>query len=305
MVTEMATQSIARAARASKSGSKAGRINVNQLMALDQAYGRNLTKGKIFKIIAVPGVWFLLMTAEVLFDRPFFGIPFFFTIFSFFIGCYYGYRSILPKEIEMHYQEDAYAQRNAAINILTQSLMDPKIIIPAALDAALENAEGEFRNDLFVLEAVIVNRESNEVVHDAFKTIINKYSDDVSFGLFFEQIETAVYDGIQNYDVFVNIKDQHNDIYHEYLVFIKARAGAKRDVSIMKGMVLFVGGVVFYVGSTLTATNGNLAQGLALFSKAYSKSMIGIVACFIFLLPMFLIQRAFDKRYYDSSVTDV
>lgn len=282
---------------------KAKRLDVQALMAMDAAYGRTLDKKRILKIISKPALWFLSVGLLLFYNRGLFGIPFVFAAISLIFGALYGLYFILPKEIRQQYNDDAYRQRNEAINLMTQSILDENLKILDCLDAALENAQDEFQYDLKRLMAVLYHRDSDESIRNEFKHLIDKYPDDVIFGSFMEQMESAVFDGIQNRQVFVNLSDSHNKIFTIYDEFTHERKMAMQTLDRIKAFVVGLGYIVYYVGATMSTSTGSFSEGLPLYAKAFSYSWAAFIGVAIFALPLFLIQVRADKRYYDASVT--
>ena len=217
---------------------KKQKTNIADLVALDNAYGRKLDTKRVLKIAMVPAFYMLII----------------FTMFKFniwlslagFIGGYlFGYLYKMPREIKQDYVMDGYAERNRSINLLTQNLMDNNKTIIQAIQVAKSRANGEFKQDLSRLEAIILNHASSLDVHNAFQTIADKYKEDVIFGLFIEQLETAIYDGRQpgreGSSVFKNIKNQHNAFFNEYKGFYADRKNALKENHFMLNAVLGLG----------------------------------------------------------------
>lgn len=217
---------------------KKQKTNIADLVALDNAYGRKLDTKRVLKIAMVPAFYMLVIFTMFKFNI-------WLSIAGFIAGYLFGYLYKMPREIKQDYVMDGYAERNRSINLLTQNLMDNNKTIIQAIQVAKSRANGEFKQDLSRLEAIILNHASSLDVHNAFQTIADKYKDDVIFGLFIEQLETAIYDGRQpgseGSSVFKNIKNQHNAFFNEYKGFYGDRKNALKENHFMLNAVIALG----------------------------------------------------------------
>lgn len=217
---------------------KKQKTNIADLVALDNAYGRKLDTKRVLKIAMVPAFYMLVIFTMFKFNI-------WLSIAGFIAGYLFGYLYKMPREIKQDYVMDGYAERNRSINLLTQNLMDNNKTIIQAIQVAKSRANGEFKQDLSRLEAIILNHESSLDVHNAFQNIAEKYKEDVIFGLFIEQLETAIYDGRQpgreGSSVFKNIKNQHNAFFNEYKGFYSDRKNALKENHFMLNAVIALG----------------------------------------------------------------
>lgn len=271
---------------------KKNRKDIKDLVALDNAYGRKLNTKRIFKICAAPSIYMTVMFTMFTLN-PFYAIA------GFILGFMYGYNYMLPREVEAEYKMNGYEERNRTLNLLTQSLMDPNKTIIKSIQVCKSRANGEFQKDLSVLEAIITNHSSTREVKQAFKRLIDKYKEDVVFGLYMEQLESAIYDGRNDNstDIFKNIKNQHNQFFNEYRGF-----AADRDKA--KGENYFMLNAVLALGIAVSAAAINMS-GFALYDKIFFTGLTGLVTGFIFIIVTILVQTSFFKKYYSDSVSSI
>lgn len=271
---------------------KKQRKDIKDLVALDNAYGRKLNTKRIFKICAAPSIYMTVMFAMFTLN-PFYAIA------GFIIGFLYGYNYMLPREVEAQYIMNGYEERNRTLNLLTQSLMDPNKTIIKSIQVCKSRANGEFKKDLSILEAVITNHSSTREVKGAFKKLIEKYKEDVVFGLYMEQLESAIYDGRgeNSNDIFKNIKNQHNQFFNEYRGFAEDRNKAKGENYFMLNAVLALG-----IGVSAAAIN---MTGFALYNKIFFTGPVGLATGLIFIIVTIIVQTGFFKKYYNDSVSSV
>lgn len=215
-------------------------------------------------------------------------------IIPFLVGLIYGWKVILPKRIRQEYNMKALEERNAAINLLTQSLLDTTRPSVYALQTARDNTHGKLKDDFRLLASVVSKRESDASIEEAFRVMINEYSDDVLFGLFLEQVQTYIIEGDMEPNTFENIKKQHNAMFNETTLLKGHQEEYHKALMSLWYMVAGVGVfTVVIVASMMT---------FGAFIKNYWAAPVGIGTMVIYGAAALALYNGFMKRYFDSDL---
>lgn len=259
------------------------KVNIEQLQAYEEAYGGRLTNKKKWGLIVVNGfilAYFVgLMTWNI-----------WTAIIAFLAGCLFDYYRVLPQQVKMDYYSKSYSERNRLINSLTQVLNDKGKTVIQALQAGDDRSEGELKKDLSVLISKIIGQD-NDNVKKAFAEFNKKYEDDAIFTQFFEQIETAMYEGKIDKNTFTDIKNYHNQLYAFYKDYVAARNQNKRMITTMTWIVA---GLIAAIC---------ISFGLKTYTGAFPHSYVGYATTFVFLGLNSIWRAGFYKHYYDNSIT--
>lgn len=265
---------------------KRSRINIADLQAMEQAYGRKLSAGKVITT-AFPLVVIMTAFAALLYVSI---IP---TIIVAVLTSWFGFAYILPNEIAVNYFRKGMSERDNCLSILTQALSDPKNDTVYCLKIARDQATGEFKNQLSTLIAVLATASPVQEQRAAFKKLEDAYKDDIPFVQFFEQLETAQIHGIRDYEVFHSIALNHSTLYESEDKYIQSRKSWKTTVFFFVWLS-FAPPVAF-----------SLMFGFKTYVRTYAHSFIGIAATTVFLILFFWQLYRFYNFYYDESVTSL
>lgn len=204
----------------------------------------------------------------------------------------YIYNVLIPRKIEADYQMRSEQERNRFINIVTQGMSTKNANILAVLRRATNKAEGEFKDDLNALVAVLVSAPDYKEQHQAFEDIIHKYSSDIYFGLFMEQVETVYHESIYHIETFQTFEDSHNKLLLKQKEFMAKKHDVQQIMFTMCGIAEF----------TIAATTIG-AEGYKTYLSMYALSKAGMVVSTVYLIVLCLIVSSFYKHFYDNTVT--
>lgn len=265
---------------------KKGIMSVDELNAYKLAYGSGLDYSDIMKNVISPG----LLLAGFSFILLYY---WWVSLIFFLIGSLYGWRKLLPKVVKRNYELAAFEQRNQWINLMTLLLTDPSRTIPQALEAVSILAEGEFANDLQVLDGYLYGAD-NSRIQEGFRQFSERYTDDVIFLQYVEQLETAAVEGKTNVDTLKDIKTYHNELNVKQRLFRNAK---QRHFDSMKGLV----GLIVTV---LLAMNF-LGVGFETFLNVFSRHPIGLITTIAYLAISMKVSFSYMKVHFDDSVLEI
>lgn len=257
---------------------------IADLQAKEAAYGHRLTSWSISTLIGGYAI-IMFAFAYLLYANLWIAIV------LFLVAALVAYRSILPREIAVRYYRRGFQQRNRCLNILSQLLAAPDADVFHALTVTTEKMHGEFRQDLDRLNAALTDVSDRATVHQAFMDIQNKYYDDVIFSQFFEQLETAFYEGTYNIDTFQDLKNYHNQLFEFRNAYTRKRL-MRRNQMIIITLVIFV----FLAAVAFSDTYYNWIH-------VFAHSFFGIITISIFIGLYVFVASKFFKYFYDESIT--
>lgn len=260
-------------------------LNADELNSYKVAYGTPLGFEDVFKNVIVPGIVFAIFGFVQLYY-------WWLSLIYFGIGCFYGWRVILPKVVKKNYEKQSFDQINQWINNLTLILTDESKTIYRALAIVSERAEGEFKSELKQLESRLYGAD-NERIRDSFRMLSDKYSDDVIFIRFCEQLEAAAIEGKSNVETLKDIKSDHNDLKERQEYFQRKKDEHFTGMKTLGGLLLMV-----YLVLPMSA-------GWGLFFDAYARNITGYVATALYSIVMYRFYIRYMKYYFDNSVLEV
>lgn len=260
-------------------------VDLEELMAYRRAYGSELVKRDYFKYVVIPGLLFCFL-ATILLYNPIVSVVFMI------IGLLYGYTFFMPKAIEKTYNQNAFAQRNKFINNMTQIMTDESKTVATALNKAIVRADGEFKDDLMWLSASLVGADV-PIIQNSFEYIADKYEDDVIFGQYLEQVETATIEGNVTIDTLKDIRSYHNQIKTKTEEYEKAKGAYLKD---MRMMMLTVIAFIFAL---------TFSFGFNTYLTAFAWALPGWVASTLYLVLQLFFFKQFSTYLFDDSVTSV
>lgn len=209
------------------------------------------------------------------------------------VAMFYGYRVMMPQSIKRVYEENAFKERHMFINNLTQILTNSEKTMLQALETVTKRANGEFKNDLFTLQAALKKGASNKEIQAAFERFGQKYKHDVIFDLYVEQLATATIEGRTNIDTIKDIKSLHNELKQEQDKFLQKKKRATyefRFISIIS--LVLIGAITF-------------SFGLTQWINVYAHQVPGWIASSIYLALLGGFFHSYLKRLGDDNVMEV
>lgn len=259
-----------------------GIIDVSELNALKVAYGKPIDYQDYLNYIGLPAL-FLAGLATILFYQ------WWATLIAAVVGARYGYKVIMKKIIRRNYELSSLAERNKFINVITQTLADPKKTTIKALEKSQTRLSGELYHDISVLEAGVKGADRLQVM-ESMNVITEKYEKDVIFSQYLEQLETAIFEGRNNVDTLKQLKTYHNDTKKQTLSFIKVKNAKFKDFRTMIGLNFLFLGVM------------NVMLGFDQYINSFAHSPIGAVFGFIYFMMIINHSKRFCMLYFDDEI---
>lgn len=270
---------------AKKKGVNKNRVNIDQMVAFKRAYGGTLGRRDYLKYVLLPGLGCLFFSTIVLYN-PIISIS------ATVIGMFYGWRVLMPKSIQKAYEQESMIQRNKFINNLTQILTDDTKTVNKALSMAKVRAKGEFKDDLTRLEAGLFGADISQI-QDAMQEITDKYTDDVIFLQYMEQLETAAIEGRTNMDTLKDIKVYHNQMKTKQDLYEKKKLIHVGD---MKTMMIFITMFIFML---------TYPFGFSMYLTAFAHNWTGYVFGGLYLVVEWFFFNQFMNFLFDDSVVSM
>lgn len=266
----------------------AQRKTIQDLNALSTAYGEAVGKKEYISDVFMPGLTLAvlgLITLE-------WWVP----ILLFIVGAVYGYKKILPQDVQRSYWLASVAERGRYMNVAAQIATNPEKSMLMVLRESTDrlNHDGELYKELTSLTARLNLMDvSPESVRPEFQKLIKKYSDDVNFALFLEQIETGVINGNGQISTLVEIERYHRETRDVTEAFMKDKDMRKNDLKVSVALAWFIVGLFI---STI-----GVGEYLHLMHTYY----VGMVFNALFILSQLLMFNRFNRFYWDDDVTSV
>ncbi|TRZ39366.1 hypothetical protein CEQ21_07335 (plasmid) [Niallia circulans] len=260
-------------------------LNVDELNAYKVAYGKPLKTKDYVYYVGMPALIFAAFSFLLLYY-------WWISLIMAVLGALYGMKVFLPKSVAKAYQYQSFAQRNKFVNNMTQILTDEGKTVTRALQTANARTEGEFKQDINELQARLIGADNNQI-KKAFKTVEDKYQDDVIFTQYIEQLETAMLEGRANIDTLKDIKTYHNDMKK------KQNEYENKKISHLKDMKMLGGVVVIFVLAV------SFSFGFSTYVNDFARQPIGWITCGIYMVLMGQFFRKFSTYLFDDSVLEV
>lgn len=262
-----------------------GIMDVQELNAYQVAYGRPLGYRDFLTYIGIPAIamaglafalWYSIIASIIC------GV----------VGAFFGAKEIMPKSVKRGYRIKAMQERNRFINNITQIMTDESKTTTKALSIAKTRTKGELKEDIHVLEARIQGADRYQIA-DAFREITTKYEDDVVFSQFFEQLETAIYEGRNNIDTLKQIKSYHNDVLRKTKQYMKIKEGYAMDMKQMMFIIcVFIGAIT-------------VSFGFDTFYQGFAKSFVGWICGGAYYILMMMFGKKFFLYYFDDEIMNM
>jgi hypothetical protein len=260
-------------------------IDIQELNAIQVAYGKPLEFKDYRRYVGFPAIFMAVFS---------FAITYFWWVALIMgaLGALYGVKVILPNSVKRAYEMASLKERNRLLNNLTQILTDESKTTLKAINLAKLRADGELRDDIEILEAKLQGADRQQII-EAFQEINTKYERDVVFTQYFEQIETAIFEGRNQGDTLKQIKNYHNDTLKKTNLFLKIKEGHFRDLKQMLFiMAVFVGALTF-------------SFGFDIYFNAFARTPIGWISGGIYFTIVLMLMKSFFKLYFDDSIMTV
>lgn len=263
--------------------------NIVAMNAKEELYGGHMTKARVFRMLIGWEIGIAIF-AITLYGPV---VQHAWCVLAWMlIVAIYIYNVLIPRKIESDYQMRSQQERNRFINIVTQGMSTKNANMLSVLRRATRKAEGEFKDDLNALVAVLVSAPDYDEQHAAFERIIHKYADDIYFGLFMEQVETVYHESIYHIETFQTFEDSHNKLLLKQKEFIAQKREVQHIMFTMCGIAEF----------TIAATTIG-AEGYKVYLSMYALSKAGMVVSTVYLIVLCLIVAKFYKNFYNNAVT--
>lgn len=264
---------------------KKGMFNADELNAYKVAYGSPIGYEDVLIHVCMPGVIFaVFMTLQLYY--------WWLSLICFVIGCVYGWRVNLPKVVKRNYEVNSFNERNKWINNLTLVLTDQSKTVNQALSIVRSRAKGEFKTDLSQLEARLSKADRGKI-REGYRKLADKYSDDVIFGQYCEQLETASIEGKSNIETLKDIKTYHNQLKEKQEAFQRQKDEHYDGMKTLAGLLIIV-----YLAIPFSA-------GWEMFFESYARNIAGYISTVIYTIIMVRFYVRYMKLYYDDSVMEV
>lgn len=205
--------------------------------ALSTAYGEEVGKKEYIADVFMPGLTLALLGLITL--------EWWVPILLFIVGAVYGYKKILPQDVQRSYWLASIAERGRYMNVAAQIATNPEKSMLMVLRESTDrlNHDGELYKELTSLTARLNLMDvSPESVRPEFQKLIKKYSDDVNFALFLEQIETGVINGNGQVSTLVEIERYHRETRDVTEAFMKDKDMRKNDLKVSVALAWFIVG---------------------------------------------------------------
>lgn len=265
---------------------KKRRYNLDEYQALRSAYDRGYSRTDIFITLIKPFGFIFIYTYLLYY--------YWWLSLIFAIGAaIFQYRNLNLMVAQRDYDDDAFAQRNKFINNLTQILANSGTTTLDGLLEVRKRTDGEFKDDLGQL-LLVLRRADVSKIRAAFEELTNKYSNDVIFEQYMDQIETAILDGRNNIEILKDIRTFHNAI--------KGKRDVFKELKHKRAMNFKVITVLLLAGVTLLSF---LVGGISQYIEIYAHTPFGWVCNTLFLLGIFMVFRAHLKKQRDDEIMEV
>ena len=179
-------------------------MSIDEMNAYRVAYSKKLGTSDYFRTIVLPGLGF--------------GAFFYFLLFywwigliMFLVGCYIGWRFILPASVTRDYKEKSFLERNRFLNNMTMLMFNPNNTLDKALISATDRANGELKADFSRLLSNM-HVSGQDEIRDVFRQLERQYVNDIPFSQYIEQLEIIQTEGKLSPDSLENLKSFHNDL---------------------------------------------------------------------------------------------
>jgi len=261
-------------------------FDATELEAMQKSYGKALTFGD-YKKYVLTAVIFTAGFATLLFHNLII------TVITGFFGAVYGFKVIMHYSITRSYQMNSLYERQKFINSLTQILTDDQKITLGAIELANSRTKGELNEDINILQARIEGAHRSQIQH-AFEALRQKYANDILFGQYLEQIETALTAGrASDIETIKQQKTYHNDTVKNTEEFLKIKEGHYAGIKLITGIIATLIVMVMF------------SFGFHVYHEALTRTIVGNIFGGVFYAILLFLMHSFYKIYFDDEVMSV
>lgn len=264
---------------------KKKKYTLDEVNALRIAYGNPLQRRELVSTLLIPFSISALFTFVLFYY-------WWLALIAGVVAMIYAYKIMMPQNAKRAYEVNAFRERNNFVNNITQMLTNQERTVLDALKAVAERANGEFKEDLLLLQASLVDANTKEQ-QDAFQILSDKYKNDVIFDLFVEQLATASIEGRFSMETLKDIKSYHNQVKKRQDDFM-----AKKQKEAYNFKFIVTIGLVLIMAITFSF-------GWDQFVNVYARNPIGWVtsAAYLFIVGGYFL--AFRNKLVDDNIMEV
>lgn len=256
-------------------------LTFDQINAYAVAYDKPFTQKKLF-------LYFLKPTLIVFAFSYMLFMNFWIALILSAFTVLYMWRKVLPLEVKRDYNRKSFEARNNFIMSTSQVLSNEDINLLDGLEVVVEEAKGEFREEL--LELITRLRIEQDNPHEVFRKFSDKYVVDKIFVSFVEQLETVYECGVPNLETIENLMTMHNDLRARQEKFFEEKESYKTGFVTVASLV-----GAFVVIPFIVLTRGEMQPTI----------LAQIVNCIFALMLFRHLNTNFVGRYYDDSVMEL
>lgn len=260
-----------------------GRLTIHDLNSIQTAYFKKLSFGDYIKLLGTPALVFAFMGHFLFYYYQA-------TIFFAALGLGYGLLKNLPNTVKKNYFNRSYIERNRFLNNFTQLIVNENMPLLDIIEKIIPRLDGELYNDMTVLLARITTADS-KMATKAFKDLTDKYSDDIVFCQYFEQIETVFIEGYRNVETFKELKMQHNVFLDKLKDFQKDKEEYGSNFVGTAMLVVIVLAVMIF------------GIGFEIYKDAFAHHPIGIMCNLLYLVILYVLYSKSMNYMYDDSIS--
>lgn len=267
------------------------RITIKELNAMEELYGSRMTPSKVFRIIGsyeivICGCAYFLYQSLLI------------TLMYAFAGALFVYGIVIKKDVENRYKSRGFFERNKFVNVITQSMTTKDAQILPVLTKSIDKLNGEFKDDIQHLVAVLCTNSTDDEKREAFVELDKKYENDIYFCLFLDQVQTVYWESTYHIETFREFQNSHN------LILMKQKEYKRTKNVCRHWTFMTVLGSIGLIVATAFMTGVLSGKGfnLELFSTVYAHNLIGRICSTIYMFGLSLIMIRFFNCYYDDDI---
>lgn len=267
---------------------KKRRQTIQDLNAFATAYGNAIGRREYINDILLPGLVLAILGSLT--------AKWYAILIMFVIGAMFGRFVLMPRDVQRSYENASLAERGrfmlAAAQISTNTEKTMLMVLREATDRL--NHNGELYKEFSRLCARLSLLDVSAVtVQPQFRYLLDKYSDDVNFCLFLEQLETGVINGNSQPEVLIEVERYHKNMRFMRDNFMNMKNSRLND---LKMNTVFS----WFVVATLVMVFGIKKYMFLL--NTYPVTQIANIA---FILSQCMIFTRFNTVYWDDDITSI
>ncbi|KPG70835.1 hypothetical protein [Enterococcus sp. RIT-PI-f] len=270
---------------------QSNRVNIEELHALNSAYGQRLSGKDLIFLIGYPA--FIIGGLVFLMTYVWWAV-----VIAVLSGLYLGYKIILPQTVARRYETQSFLARNKFLTLMTQVMEDHSRTVDQSLQMVAKRLDGELQIELSQLIAALNVGSDPQRVSELLKALGQKYRTDLFFGQYLDQLETILQEGKENVEALQEILTYHNKVLEKMNEFRRIKDTLWAGVKIMT--IAFLGMILLMHAASYIMT-GNLDQ----YIQGFAHHFIGYTIAAICSVSFFFIFKKFFRDYFDDSVTEL